>query len=156
MAKATLITQQQFEDFVFPLGFQLIQLPDVKELVYAKLVENDGQKLSLRIYSSITADGYSREIGADAIRVALFHRKKNNDIAIVGGDRRVHRVEGWRKNLAQRLEKWPAQLGPKCPWCGSPTNLREPRKGQNWKPFHGCCEFPLCRGVVSAAELADK
>ena len=40
-------------------------------------------------------------------------------------------------------------MGPACPCCGSPTVLREPKKGQNWTAFFGCIRFKEgCKGVV--------
>lgn len=148
MATATPITKQEFEDFVLPLGFVPVKIEGTKELVYGKIVQHTTHKLSLRVYSSINPDGHSRAVGADAIRVALFARKKNQQITMVGGDRRVHRVVGWRTNLKTRLDKWPEQLGPNCPLCDSPTVYREPDKGKKWKPFYGCSEYPVCKGSM--------
>lgn len=150
MARAVVITRQEFENFVLPQGFQKIEIEGTIELVYAKIVTNGTNKYSMRIYSSITPDGTSRSVGADAIRVCLFYRNKANEPKMVGGDRRVHRVGGWRDNLAQRLLKWPEQIGPVCPKCGSPTVLREPKKGAKWPPFFGCIEYPNCNGSIKA------
>ncbi len=155
MATAKAITRQEFEDFILPLGFVNIKIENTKELVYAKIVESNGQKLSLRVYSSLNPDGYSREVGADAIRVALFYRRKDNEIRMVGGDRRVHRVEGWRKNLGDRLGKWTDQIGPECPKCKAPTCLRKPKAPAKWKAFLGCSEYPVCSGSVQLPDLGN-
>jgi hypothetical protein len=146
MATAVQISQMDFENFVSPLGFNQIIVDRTREFVYAKQVEHNGKTLQLRIFSSIDG-GISRSKGSDAIRVCLFFLAKNNQYKIVGSDRRVHRVGGWKNNLSDRLNNWREQMGPNCPLCGSPTVLREPKKGQHWKSFHGCVEWPSCNGV---------
>ena len=35
---------------------------------------------------------------------------------------------------------------PYCPDCGGRMVLRMPKRGQNWKAFWGCSQFPNCRG----------
>jgi hypothetical protein len=102
----------------------------------------------MRIYSGINPNGQSRIVGKDAIRVYLFSRDDKGCIFKVGGSKRVHRVMGWKENLAQRIQDWKNNLGPSCPLCKSPTVLKEPGKGKSWKPFYGCCHFPACSGIV--------
>ena len=59
----------------------------------------------------------------------------------MGGSRHVHRVEGWKKNLQSRLNRWMEQIGPKCPKC---SRLMVERKGKNGY-FWGCSGYPGCR-----------
>jgi len=36
---------------------------------------------------------------------------------------------------------------PYCPDCGAQMELKEPPRGQTWKPFWGCSEYKYgCRG----------
>lgn len=150
MAQAVQITKQEFEDFLFPQGgFQLLQLEGTTELVYAKLVRQGDKAYSLRIYSSINPTGDSRGVGEDAIRVNCWVKMQfdgETKIFKAGGSKRVHRVMGWRANLQNRIDHWHECIGPVCPECGAPTLKRTPKKGQTWKPFFGCCRFPVCRG----------
>lgn len=148
MANAVLVTQTEFEKFVVPLGFQQIKIEGTVELVYAKIVKLNQYTFSLRIYSSINPDGNSRSVGSDAIRVALFI--KTDTIKMVGGDKRVHRVEGWRSNLGERLNNWQELLTKSCPKCNGLTALRKPKAGAKWKAFYGCINYPVCKGSVPA------
>jgi hypothetical protein len=92
-------------------------------------------------------------VGQDAIRVAVFWRDETDgSIHMVIGDKRVHRVKGWRENLQKRLDRWSEGLGPSCPQCSAPMKLREPKGGAQWAPFYGCLRWKPgkkgCEGVV--------
>ena len=139
MAVAVEISLSEMTEFLTSQGFTVIpKLPRTNEVVFGKVV---GSNLCLRVYTSIEGDS-SRGVGEDAIRTVLVARV-DGEVKIVGSDRRVHRVAGWRKNLQDRLDNWESQLGPCCPKCGSPTVRRLSKKG----PFHGCVRYPDCRTV---------
>lgn len=42
--------------------------------------------------------------------------------------------------------------GPRCPDCGAIMSKKEPKQGQNWKPFWGCTQFKStgCKGSMKA------
>lgn len=138
MATAVEISRRDMDTFLVAQGFQEIQVKGTKERVYSKFVDKG---VCLRVYTSIVGES-SRGTGEDAIRTVLV-TKVGTDIKIIGGDRRVHRVEGWRNNLQNRLDGWRDQLGPACPKCQGATVRRRSRKG----PFWGCCKYPVCKTV---------
>lgn len=144
MAKAVTISRDEMHDFLIRRGFIILTLEGTKELVYGRIV---APNLSLRVYTSIEG-ACSRSIGSDAIRTVLVTRINGrgpeSTIKIVGGDRRVHRVEGWRENLQDRLDGWRDQLGPVCHKCGRMTVRRESRRG----PFWGCSGYPECKSIT--------
>ena len=143
MAQSIIISRQDMHDFLTERGFTLIpNLPRTKELVYGLIVRPG---VCLRVYTSVEGER-TRDNGEDAIRVCLVTKVGDNIVGI-GSDRRVHRVVGWRKNLADRLENWTDQLGPDCPKCGKPTVRRRSRRG----PFWGCSNYPQCRSVQPIA-----
>tara|TARA_Y100000310_G_scaffold134821_2_gene133732 strand:- start:408 stop:755 length:348 start_codon:yes stop_codon:yes gene_type:complete len=58
----------------------------------------------IKVYTSIRKDSATgRSKGSDAIRVCCVDTKR--DVGVIGKNRlkRVHRVEGWRDNLKDRL-----------------------------------------------------
>ena len=120
-------------------SFQQIAIPGTKELVFARVVEPG---ICLRVYTSIT-NGAGRGNGKDAIRVVVVTRDTDGHPKIIGSDTRVHRVEGWRKNLQSRLDNWRAQFGPVCPKCGKPTVQRRSKRGYFW----GCSDYPTCKSI---------
>ena len=140
MAHAITITRAEFEQFIVPLRFQQVQVPGTVELVYERACSVG----AIRVYSTINSNGLSRGVGSDAIRVTLFSQGK-----IIGADTRVHRVEGWRNNLMDRLRNWKALVGPVCPECGKPTVYRHgTTRGRKWS-FWGCSAYPECKGKVN-------
>lgn len=140
MAAYVAVTAEDMDAFLGPQGFERVPVPRTRELVYARRADAGGHALSLRVYTGIEPNGCSRDIGADAIRVVLAWRKADGTIAVVATAKRVHRVEGWRANLQQRLDS--IAVGPTCE-CGSPMVLRT-RKGTK-DHFHGCASFPACK-----------
>jgi len=132
------ITRADIEEFLTPLGFTKMDLPNVRELVYGKRVDRDGLALSLRVFTGIDPNGHSRDVGEDAIRCVVFWRNPEGEVKKVATSKRVHRVAGWKKNLGERLEDW--KLGPVCS-CGSPMVERKSKNGK----FFGCSNFPACR-----------
>ena len=151
MATAVQITRDEMVDFLSAKGFSEIKLPRTREMVMAKVVDNTkGREICLRIYTSIDGNK-SRITGSDAIRSVLV-TKVDGDVKVIGSDRRVHRVEGWRHNLSNRIDNWRQQLGPACPSCGRATITKHSKRG----PFWGCSAFPVCRGSVSVKPVAPK
>lgn len=141
MANYVNVTAAEVDDYLVPQGFARIELPRVRELVYAKRADANGHALSLRVYTGIEPDGDSRAVGADAMRVVLAWRKADGTIAVVATAKRVHRVAGWRANLQDRIDTI-AIDGPTCE-CGSPM-VKRTRKGTR-DSFYGCASFPECR-----------
>jgi len=126
--------------------FQRMEIDGTTELVYGRLYDYNGIKVSLRVYTGINPDGNSRAKGKDAIRLVLFVRGPDGKPKIVGLMKRVHRVKGWRKNLENRLETWREMLGPTCPKCSKLMALRSQRKNKKSK-FWGCMNYPDCNGT---------
>jgi hypothetical protein len=150
MAQYKNVTKDEMADHLEPQGFMPMSLPGTVELVWGKIVRKDGTVISMRIYTGINPNGESRDVGKDAIRVELWYRNADGEICRVGGSKRVHRVEGWAKNLQNRIDDWQEQLGPLCQKCGAPTALRKPKKNATWKPFYGCTQYPACDGTATA------
>lgn len=145
------ITVEQMDALLAPMGFRTIALEGTRELVYAKGFHRtcaDGSVIpcSLRVYSSIV-NGISRGIGEDAIRVSVWASTPRG-IIMLGGAKRVHRVENWRNNLCARLADRDEIMRPFCPICGAPALLRKPKAGASWTPFYGCLRFPVCNGNI--------
>lgn len=141
MAEYENITQTEMEEFLFPLGFRKMILSGVRELVYGKRVDTDGLILTLRVYTGIEPSGSSRSAGSDAIRCNIFWRKSDEEVRKVATSKRVHRVKGWRDNLAQRLAT--LTIEKRCMACGAPMVIRKSKNGE----FYGCASFPECRNT---------
>lgn len=141
MANYTNISKEEMEAFLFPKGFVPVHLENTKELVYAKRIVHK-LALSLRVYTGINPDGASRDVGKDAIRVCLFWRNIQGEIKSAGGSKRVHRVNGWRFNLQNRLDNWEQDFVT-CSACGSPMVERKGHYGY----FLGCCNYPNCKAT---------
>ena len=155
------VSQTELEDLLIPMGFKQVSVRGTRELVYGKRVDQDGLKLTLRVYTGIEPTGVSRDVGDDAMRVNLFlgtpigydtERKKTTwEVMKLGGSKRVHRIapsasnpEGWRKNLRDRINGWIDYLPQdKCDKCGMPMI---PREGKNGK-FLSCAGYPRCRNT---------
>lgn len=133
------ITLEEAWEFLVPQGFIKTNLPGVKEIVFSKRVDKDGLPLSLRVYTGINPDGNSRTVGADAIRCVLFWRMPDGVVKKIATSKRVHRVEGWKDNLQNRIET--LKPGPRCQ-CGAPMVLRGTKK---YGEFYGCASYPVCK-----------
>ena len=146
MATYRNITADEMSAFLCVRGFQQVCIPDTVELVFEKPVQYPGSSgrpligLVLRVYTGINPNGQSRAVGKDAIRVCFFWDNK-----IIGASKRVHRVQGWRKNLDDRLSNWKELLGPYCPRCGGLMVERHARKNKKYS-FWGCMNYPTCNG----------
>lgn len=132
MATYTDITVDDFITYLAPQGFKPVALPGVRELVLAKRVDQDGVQLSLRVYTGVDPDGHSRDVGEDAIRAVLFSRTGEGVVRKVATSKRVHRVQGWKRNLQARLDDLKVERI--CPDCGSPMARRKGKRGE----FFGC------------------
>lgn len=134
----------------------------VHEIVFARVFGQGDRQIVMRVYTGIDSrTGRSRDVGADAIRVSLWY-SHNGKVLKVGGSKRVHRVEGWKANLQDRIDNWRDQLGPPCPKCGRPLVLRKPSKKSNKKfdPFYGCVAWERdgsgCNGSMSVVDWESK
>jgi hypothetical protein len=139
MAKSIHISRTDMANFLSRQGFMEVKIPGTREMVMGRIV---APGMCLRVYTSVEGE-QTRDNGEDAIRCVLVTKVADNT-RIVGSDRRVHRVEGWKANLQNRLDNWRDQLGPTCPKCGAPTTRRRSRRGFFW----GCSNYPNCRGLV--------
>ncbi len=148
MATAVTISRDDMVTFLTSRNFTQLQIAGTKEMVFGRIVDKG---LCLRVYTSIAGEE-SRGVGADAIRCVLFTKLENGDVKMVGVDKRVHRVEGWKANLQNRLDTWREMLGPRCPICGKLTTRRKSRRGYFW----GCIGYPTCRGIVNIGENLDR
>ena len=157
MAKYYNISIEEMNEFLVRQGFVRIpqeMLPNTRELVYGKRVDAVGIPLTVRVYTSIDASGQSRDVGEDAMRVALFTRVPDalspNKMATkqLFGSKRVHRVAGWAKNLQSRIDEVleKAKQQKICDRCGLPMVLREGKSKSTGKPysFYGCSGYPSC------------
>lgn len=138
------ISIEEMTAFLSKFGFQEIKLNDsTTEVVFAKRVDQDNLPLSLRVYTGISKHGESRDKGKDAIRVVLFGWI-NNEPKMLGGSKRVHRVQNWQKNLTERVKNWLDYLPKhKCPKCGNPLIVRENKNTK--QQFLGCISHPNCK-----------
>ncbi len=145
----------ELQDFLSPLGFQEIQLAGVHERVFAKRVDRvvrhgdtilGTMPLSLRVFTGIEG-AVSRGVGEDAIRVTVFWKDSDGEIKMAGGSKRVHRVDGWKKNLKARIDNFEDSLGPVCS-CGAPMVSRKVKATK--KSFYGCARYPVCKNTRQA------
>lgn len=145
------ISIEEMTTFLSKLGFQQIQLNDsTTEIVFGKRVDQDNIPLSLRVYTGISQRGESRDKGKDAIRVVLFG-KFNDKIVMLGGSKRVHRVQNWQNNLKARIDGWLHYMPKhKCPKCQSPLLVRENK--QKKTKFLACSNFPSCKYTRNVEE----
>ena len=132
------IPKDEMDGFMAAGRFQRVAVPSAAEIVYERPV-SDG--LSVRVFSSITdrLDG-ARACGEDAIRVVIWAVKNK---IIVASENRVHRVAGWRLNLASRianaLRRAESGQVPMCS-CGGYWVKRRGKYGE----FFGCSSYPTC------------
>jgi len=126
------ISEKDINSFLKNLGFQKMDVEGISELVYGKRVDKNGKPLSLRVYTSISSNGQSRDCGNDAIRVELFWWNPNTKkVEHVGHGKRVNRIQTWKKNLKKRIQN----VGDLTPMV-----LRNGSNGKFW----GCPNYPKC------------
>jgi len=157
MAQYYNISIQEMNDFMVSQGFSVIpqeMLPGTRELVYGKRVDSNGIALTVRVYTGIDSSGQSRDVGQDAMRVALFTRVPDSTSPLktvskqLFGSKRVHRVAGWAKNLKSRIDEVieKSKYQKVCDKCGLPMILRQGKSKNGGKPysFYGCSGYPSC------------
>lgn len=137
------IKPDQFAEFLTVQGFKLMDLPGVGEIVYGKRVDKDGEKLTIRVYTSLNKTGGStREKGTDAIRVSLFRSHDGNVVQLA--TRRNYRTKGWASSVQKNIDELTEFKLHRCTaeGCGG---LLVPRQGKHGA-FLGCSNFPKgCR-----------
>lgn len=169
----TSITEEEIADFLAPLGFLKVDLPNTAEVTFSKKITFEGLPTICRIYTAIMkSNGQSRPAGKDAIRVCLG-RLIDGQIRIFKALSPVRRTGTWRNNLADRIleigdglarvdqpklseldilagRSAPAAPAPvpgtklECPECGAPmVGPKNSCRGV----FYGCSRFPACRGA---------
>lgn len=107
-ATYTPLTLQQMGELLTPQGFRIIDLTNTAEMVYGKII---AKSVCLRVYTTIDRTGYSRDCGADAIRVTAVKRYPGDVIRGIGKTKRIHRTQNWRVNLQKRIDEMIAQFG---------------------------------------------
>lgn len=164
MAKYYNISVDEMDEFLLHQGFARIppaMLVGTRELVYGKRVDNSGIPLTVRIYTGIDPTGQSRDVGEDAMRVALFTKVPDpqNPSKMVAkqlfGSKRVNRVAGWAKNLQSRINEVMGKATQQklCDKCGLPMILREGKSKSTGNPysFYGCSGYPSCTNTRSVS-----
>lgn len=149
MAEYYDISLSEMREFLESQGFQVIVVPRTREIVFSRRIKGSRYPLSLRVYTGITSSGHSRSVGKDAIRVTLWCKVAEDQIMMLGGAKRVHRVKGWKQNLQDRLDRWRDFLVADCPQCGWPLVLR---KSKDKHEFYGCIRYPACRFSCSTID----
>ena len=123
------------------VDFSRLSYPVPIELVYERPVS---EGLSVRVFSSVTERrSAARSVGDDAIRVVVWAKKHR---IVVATEKRVHRVKGWRHNLADRIAKALSRIErdqiPTCS-CGGYWVKRTGKFGE----FYGCSNYPTCKNT---------
>ena len=144
MSSYTKISENEMAEFMTEHGFSPLNLPDVYEHVYGKLVLAHKPAVTLRIYTTIDTGKGGRPCGADAIRLVLVTKDSHGDIKPIGQSQKVYRIETWRQNLLKKINSWNEFFGPPCPKCNHHTI----RRNGKWGEFWGCVNFPDCRGLT--------
>lgn len=142
------VTLEEIRNFLEPQGFEVVDTKKynpadrTQEIVFGKRVDQDDLALTLRIFTGINPTGNSRDVGKDAIRVALFYLRPDFKIVEIGGSKRVNRVGSWKKNLQSRLDEWHNFLPKeKCKKCGMPLYPKTGKHGT----FLACAGYPECK-----------
>lgn len=145
-AEYTRIAGDDMDDYLVDLGFQELPRMPRRERIYQKLYGRgpDGAELFTRVYTSIvdgTNRSDARDVGRDAIRVVPIYIHPTLGEFALAKNRRVHRVMGWRKNLADRIQTSEESApGPVLDSNGKPMRLRKNRRtGQH---FWGSIDYP--------------
>jgi hypothetical protein len=139
------ITKSEMDEFLLKQGFHQMNLPKTIELVYGKIVHKGNHRVSLRVYTAINPNGQSREKGSDAIRVMPFILFEKTPTP-VAKSKTVKRIETWKKNLQNAIDKWDYQWEI-CPVCHYPMIERNSKNGKFW----GCSTWGItkCNGKLT-------
>jgi len=156
-------------------GFEQIRLNGTYEIVFQRQVESkQGRKFpyAVRVYSSV-ANGTTRDVGEDAIRVVLMNTVTDRPVKIMGEGRKntsktkagsrinrtaptgiphEERVAGLLGRLRDRCRDYFYHIvANPCPKCGSVLSLRH--AGGN--DFYGCTNYPECKHTQSEVNTRD-
>lgn len=133
------ITIEEMDDELRAARFYPVSLlyrnKPVKEWVYERKLPRSPNHF-VRVYTGINRygrdAGNSRKVGKDAIRVQVIYRDIKGE-TLVSQPKRVHRVEGWRKNLRERFNELSKNL-PQVEFDsrGEPMTLRKKNKSYFW------------------------
>lgn len=130
-----------------------------REVVFTLHHHAVGSNAVVRVYTTLT-HGASRlrECDSDAMRVVVGVERLGK-FKPLGKSRKILRTapaglpESERPHAcldrlveAIRDQYKAVRQVPECPQCGSPMALRQPKKGQDFRPFFGCVDFPRCKG----------
>ncbi len=147
-------------------GFDQLNIDGTYEIVFQRQVESSqGRKFpyAVRVFSSV-ANGVSRAVGEDAIRVVLMNTETGRPVKIMGEGRknrdrkskagsRIYRTARQGIPTEDRVAELLGRLRDRCrdyfyhvvanqcPKCDSALALRQ-GKGND---FYGCTNFPTCK-----------
>jgi hypothetical protein len=145
-ATFTRINKHEFNEFMEDNEFVCINDEQARqELIYA-FMWHDGTYM-IKIFSSIVPrDGEGRSKGKDAIRLVLF-LLIDGEYKPVWKAARVHRTQGWRDNLQNRineaLNRGRYKREYKCKICSAPMLGRYGKWGFFWGcSMYGATECP--------------
>jgi hypothetical protein len=123
------------------MGFSPLPQRPGAEIVYARAVGN--RPVQLRVYSSVTpGNGVSRDVGEDAIRIALHSTLTDRPVGMRFA--RVYRTKNALGTLKDRArEAWTYARDNACLKCNGV--LVERTVKNTGKTFMGCCNYPECK-----------
>lgn len=120
------ILARALRDKMAECGFASVVLPGTREEVYERSVDGTGNRIKVRVYTTIEG-GRCRSSGSDAIRVCAVYksRKDGKERGIASADHRVNRV-GKMEDIVDRTyhrmrEVYKKALNPARCKCGAPT-----------------------------------
>jgi len=135
-----------------------------REVVY-ELYHHAGHDAVVRIYTSIAKGATEvRACDSDAVRLVIGCYPEGSPFKPLGRSRKILRTapnglteearsEAFLNRLTEAVREGYKMIAevPSCPDCGAPMALRKPKKGQTYRPFFGCIEYPKCKGSRNAA-----
>jgi len=132
------ISEKEMDEFMIEMGFQSMQVPNTRMLVYGKIVKIAETPISIRVYTGIDPDEGSRAKGTEAIEIRPYCRLKCADYpVIVGMPQKCHRVKNWQKNMTEAIERCTSPENFRfCSACGSMMTVR--KRGSDNQKFWGC------------------
>jgi len=147
------VSEKEFDEFMDSVAAYTKRLPeDANEIVYDIPLPVD--ELVVRVWSTVVA-GQARAKGNDAIRCVVWDVERDRPI---GGREKTLRIgptdsnpEGWQGNLRPKIQDVVAnwrKYDKVCDDCGSRMAVREPGRNDNWDPFWGCTEYPVCKNAA--------
>lgn len=155
MAQYQAVSRGTIELYMMQLSAKEVDLgPRCKEIVFERDITTSSgveHPYKLRIYTSINQrDNECRAKGKDAIRVMLVTKA---DGKIVKMSTRINRVGDDVMNRVmdrcRELFRYAIDPANKCSKCEDGILvLREPKRGQPWKAFKGCSNYPNCKGAL--------